>query len=63
MARLGEASDGASGRDLRDVCEAAERRWAARLVRKEAATEGHPLPPASEYVASLEERQRVAARR
>jgi hypothetical protein len=38
------------------VCEAAERRWAARRVRKEAQTHGRALPPAAEYEAALSER-------
>ena len=53
---LAAGSGGASGRDLRDVCEAAERRWAARRVRKEAQTHGRALPPAAEYEAALSER-------
>jgi MoxR-like ATPase len=56
-ARLAAASDGASGRDLRDICEAAERKWAARRVREEAATRGRPLPPVSEYEEALRQRQ------
>ena len=55
-AALAASSGGASGRDLRDICEAAERRWAARRVRKEAATEGRTLPPAAEYRTALEDR-------
>lgn len=53
---LAAAAVGASGRDLRDVCEAAERRWAARRVRKEAAAAARLLPPAEEYKAALAER-------
>ena len=53
---LAAASAGASGRDLRDVCEAAERRWAARRVRNEASARGRTLPPAAEYDAALSER-------
>mmetsp|Transcript_6524 Transcript_6524/g.16870 ORF Transcript_6524/g.16870 Transcript_6524/m.16870 type:complete len:553 (+) Transcript_6524:14-1672(+) len=55
-AGLAAASAGASGRDLRDVCEAAERRWAARRVRKEASAHGRTLPPVAEYEAALRER-------
>ena len=55
-ASLAAASDGASGRDLRDVCEAAERRWAAKRVRSELETKGSPLPPAAEYAAALRQR-------
>ena len=53
---LAAASAGASGRDLRDVCEAAERRWAARRVRNEASARGRTLPPAAEYETALSER-------
>ena len=53
---LATASVGASGRDLRDICEAAERRWAARRVRKEAAAKRCVLPPVSEYEAALMDR-------
>ena len=55
-ARLASASAGTSGRDLRDVCEAAERRWAARRVRQEPVAKGRTLPPVSEYEAALRER-------
>lgn len=54
---LAAASDGASGRDLRDVCEAAERKWAARRVRAERQTRNAPLPPASEYMDALKQRR------
>jgi ATP-dependent 26S proteasome regulatory subunit len=54
---LAAASDGASGRDLRDVCEAAERKWAAKRVRRERATRGTPLPPADEYAEALRQRR------
>ena len=46
---------------MRDVCEAAERRWAARRVRAEAVTRGQPLPPAAEYAEALRERMRPPA--
>mmetsp|Transcript_138 Transcript_138/g.439 ORF Transcript_138/g.439 Transcript_138/m.439 type:complete len:245 (+) Transcript_138:3-737(+) len=54
---LAAASDGASGRDLRDVCEAAERKWAAKRVRQEGATKGKALPPATEYSEALSQRR------
>jgi len=54
--RLASISDGASGRDIRDVCEAAERRWAARRVRKESVAAGQPLPPIEEYAACMQQR-------
>lgn len=56
-AALAAQAEGASGRDLRAVCEAAERRWAARRVRKEAAARSQPLPPASEYEEALRQRR------
>lgn len=58
-ANLAAAAEGASGRDLRDVCEAAERRWAARRVRSEAITRGQALPPAAEYRDALRARLRL----
>ena len=56
LERLVAQSEGASGRDIRDVCEAAERRWAARRVRKEKVAEMQPLPPAEEYSACMQQR-------
>ncbi|KAF5829606.1 P-loop containing nucleoside triphosphate hydrolase protein [Dunaliella salina] len=48
------AGPSTSGRDLRDLCEHAERRWASKIIRKEA-PEGS-LPPIKEYLASASER-------
>jgi hypothetical protein len=61
LARLAEATEGMSGRDLRDIAETAERRWAAKLIRGEAGAEGAatsepPPPPAAEYRAAAETR-------
>jgi hypothetical protein len=39
---------GFSGRDLRDVCEQTERRWAAKVIRKQVAAD--QAPPLSEYL-------------
>ena len=58
VAALAADAGGASGRDIRDVCEAAERRWAAKRVRGEAGTK---LPPAAEYRSCLHERAAAAA--
>ena len=52
--RLAKESDGASGRDLRDVCEAAERKWAAKRVRAEVKGK---LPTIEEYERALRERR------
>lgn len=51
---LAAATPGLSGRDLRDVCENAERRWASRIIRGEAKEES--LPGKQEYLAAAEER-------
>jgi len=61
LALLAEATEGMSGRDLRDIAETAERRWAAKLIRGEAGAEGAatsepPPPPAAEYRAAAETR-------
>ena len=56
-ASLATLSDGASGRDLRDICEQAERKWAARRVRNEREAKGQPLPPANEYADALGRRK------
>ncbi|XP_057863248.2 uncharacterized protein LOC131071435 isoform X2 [Cryptomeria japonica] len=49
-----------SGRDLRDVCQQAERYWASKLIRGqigEQSTDG--LPPIQEYLVCAEKRQRT----
>ena len=62
-ARLAAVSPGASGRDIRDICQAAERKWAASRVRGEARAKGRALPPVEEYERSLRERQAAALER
>jgi AAA+ superfamily predicted ATPase len=54
--RLAAATGGMSGRDLRDLCEQTERRWASKIIRKEADPEG--LPAVVEYMESVQERKR-----
>lgn len=54
---LASLSDGISGRDIRDVCEAAERQWAANRVRQKPETLGVPLPPAQLYEQCLLQRK------
>ena len=63
LERLAAASPGASGRDIRDICQAAERKWAASRVRGEARAKGRALPPVEEYERSLRERQAAALER
>jgi SpoVK/Ycf46/Vps4 family AAA+-type ATPase len=72
--RVARETAGMSGRDLRDVAEATERRWASKLIRglvpgsaaagKKAKGGGKvepppPLPPLEEYLISAEHRRRT----
>ena len=56
VATLARASEGMSGRDLRDICEQAERNWASRIVREEVGR--GQLPRLEEYQDACEQRQR-----
>uniref|UniRef100_A0A0E0K0W0 AAA+ ATPase domain-containing protein n=1 Tax=Oryza punctata TaxID=4537 RepID=A0A0E0K0W0_ORYPU len=50
-----------SGRDIRDICQQAERHWASKLIRGQVPKneKGEPsLPPVEEYVACSEQRRR-----
>ncbi|KXZ51704.1 hypothetical protein GPECTOR_11g153 [Gonium pectorale] len=60
LAQLAGRTDGMSGRDLRDVCEHTERRWASKIIRGEVREE--ELPPLAEYLASAEERATAVQR-
>ena len=51
------ASDGLSCRDIKEVCEHAERRWVAKLIKKEVTDD---TPPLSEYMLCLSHRRREA---
>jgi SpoVK/Ycf46/Vps4 family AAA+-type ATPase len=55
------ATEGMSGRDLRDVCQQAERRWASKIIRGQAETKGDgaSLPPIQEYIESAISRQKA----
>ena len=59
--QLAAATEGMSGRDLRDLCEQTERRWASKIIRKEADAEG--LPAVVEYMESVMERRRGEEKR
>jgi len=52
---------GMAGRDLRDVCEQAERRWASKIIRGKA-KEGEHLPPLEEYLEAADARLREMGR-
>ncbi|GLI66086.1 hypothetical protein VaNZ11_009808 [Volvox africanus] len=60
LAQLAERTVGMSGRDLRDVCEHTERRWASKIIRGEVREED--LPPLAEYLASADERATAVQR-
>ncbi|PWA89624.1 P-loop containing nucleoside triphosphate hydrolases superfamily protein [Artemisia annua] len=61
LAELAVATEEMSGRDIRDVCQQAERRWASKIIRGQAHkdVEGSSLPPLQEYIDSAVERHRV----
>ncbi|KAB8088838.1 hypothetical protein EE612_013580 [Oryza sativa] len=55
------ATEEMSGRDIRDICQQAERHWASKLIRGQVPKndKGEPsLPPVEEYVACSEQRRR-----
>ncbi|KAF8775963.1 hypothetical protein HU200_004100 [Digitaria exilis] len=55
------ATEEMSGRDIRDVCQQAERHWASKLIRGQVPKDekGEPsLPPIDEYVSSAEQRRK-----
>ncbi|URE16327.1 Holliday junction DNA helicase ruvB N-terminus [Musa troglodytarum] len=57
---LASATEGMSGRDIRDVCQQAERHWASKRIRGQApkdAEGGGKLPPIEEYIQSAEQRR------
>ncbi|KAF4379233.1 hypothetical protein G4B88_022641 [Cannabis sativa] len=49
-----------SGRDIREVCQQAERSWASKIIRGQASRDGEQglLPPLKEYVESAMNRQK-----
>lgn len=59
LVQFAVATEGMSGRDIRDVCQQAERHWAAKLIRGQVTVdgEGKNLPPLEEYIRCAEQRQ------
>ncbi|XP_020573106.1 ATPase family gene 2 protein [Phalaenopsis equestris] len=59
LVRFASVTEDMSGRDIKDVCLQAERRWASKLIRgqvdKDAAEAS--LPPLEEYIKSAKQRQ------
>ncbi|MBI4453168.1 ATP-binding protein [Candidatus Woesearchaeota archaeon] len=51
---IAKIADGVSGRNIKDICEHAERRWASQLIRGEVCIQ---LPTAESYISSLKDRQ------
>uniref|UniRef100_A0A7S4UPR8 AAA+ ATPase domain-containing protein n=1 Tax=Guillardia theta TaxID=55529 RepID=A0A7S4UPR8_GUITH len=52
--KLAQRMAGFSGRNIRDVCEQAERRWAAKIIRGKAPED--QLPPMEEYISAIQSR-------
>eukprot|EP00892_Ulva_mutabilis_P011888 jgi/Ulvmu1/9071/UM005_0166.1 len=55
LERIAEATPGMSARDLRAICEVAERNWVASIIRGSVPKDS--LPPASAYMQSAEARK------
>ncbi|KAJ4703984.1 putative 26S protease regulatory subunit [Melia azedarach] len=60
LVELASATDEMSGRDIRDVCQQAERSWASKIIRGQATRNGEQgcLPPLQEYIESATNRRR-----
>lgn len=58
LAEFATATEDMSGRDIRDVCQQAERHWASKIIRGQTPKEeeGTPLPPLQEYTDSAASR-------
>ncbi|WOK96380.1 katanin p60 ATPase-containing subunit A1-like isoform X1 [Canna indica] len=57
---LASATEGMSGRDIRDVCQQAERHWASKLIRGQVPKDAEgkqKLPPIQEYLQCAKQRQ------
>ncbi|XAR65693.1 Adenosinetriphosphatase [Bertholletia excelsa] len=61
LAEFAKVTEEMSGRDIRDICQQAERRWAAKIIRGQAQkdSENGSLPPLQEYIESAVDRQRA----
>ena len=55
LEELAQKSDKFSGRNIKDVCEQSERKWASKVLR---AKESDELPPLEEYLRTLEMRNK-----
>ncbi|OMO76894.1 hypothetical protein CCACVL1_15353 [Corchorus capsularis] len=61
LVELARVTDEMSGRDIRDVCQQAERSWASKLIRGKATNneEQQSLPPLEEYIKSAMNRRKA----
>ncbi|KAK1364724.1 proteasome-associated ATPase-like [Heracleum sosnowskyi] len=61
LAEFATATVDMSGRDIRDVCQQAERHWASKIIRGQAPKEeeGTSLPPLQEYTKSAASRHKA----
>ncbi|XP_073039071.1 uncharacterized protein [Primulina eburnea] len=57
LAELASATAEMSGRDIRDVCQQAERHWASKIIRAQKDEHDGSLPPLEEYIESALKRQ------
>ncbi|KAF3451770.1 hypothetical protein FNV43_RR07866 [Rhamnella rubrinervis] len=57
---LATVTEGMSGRDIRDVCQQAERAWASKIIRGQTSKNGDQsfLPPVQEYIDSAMNRRK-----
>lgn len=57
---LAAVTEEMSGRDIRDVCQQAERSWASKIIRGQASKDGERglLPPLKEYIESAVNRRK-----
>ncbi|KAJ0965478.1 hypothetical protein J5N97_026616 [Dioscorea zingiberensis] len=61
LVKIALATENMSGRDIRDICQQAERHWAAKLIRSQVVKdiEGTNLPPIEEYIRCADQRQKA----
>ncbi|KZV16063.1 ATPase family AAA domain-containing protein 1-A-like [Dorcoceras hygrometricum] len=57
LAELASATAEMSGRDIRDVCQQAERHWASKIIRAQKDDHDKSLPPLEAYIRSALKRQ------
>ncbi|XP_074270188.1 uncharacterized protein LOC141593130 [Silene latifolia] len=62
LMEFASATESFSGREIRDVCQRVERRWASKVIRSKAASEVKDevplLPPLQEYIESASNRRK-----